>query len=318
MGGRRPDGGSAERPVIAERARGPSGCTAGDAHHQPNYAGVGTGQPTPIDIATPRAGQAESQGSAQAPDPTAVSTWTEERVLELATSLPPMRSTRHQPRGLRQRTCTVFKKLLQHHTHCHHQWIKRRDSASHQADIAAARWAKLGPTLLVRAYDGGERADDDGLTTEQRKKLSIELAGKRAALAETGAWTELLRLYLRDILTREVDPRGDGTHTLQQSTTLKADAMRASDKMDSCNIRAALQILQTNTCAPPNTQTAAEVHSLVAVETDEQEIVRINDAMCSDKTSCCEILAPAGEAGETHGQGCCAGSRAEPQRLAQR
>ena len=47
-------------------------------------------------------------------------------------------------------------------------------------------------------------------------------------------------------LTRAVT----GTHTLQQSTTLKADTMRASDKMDSCNIRAALQILQTSVCAP--------------------------------------------------------------------
>ena len=66
---------------------------------------------------------------------------------------------------------------------------------------------------------------------------SIELAGKRATLAETGAWTELLRLYVRDMLAREVDARGGGTHTLQQSTTLKADTMRASDKMDSCNKR---------------------------------------------------------------------------------
>ena len=74
-------------------------------------------------------------------------------------------------------------------------------------------------------------------------------------LAQTGAWIELLRLYAR----------GDGTHTLQQSTSLKADTMRASDKMDSCNNRAALQILQTNTRAPQNVQTAAEVHSLVAV-----------------------------------------------------
>ena len=53
--------------------------------------------------------------------------------------------------------------------------------------------------------------------------------------------------------------RGDGTHTLQQSTTLKADTLRASVKMDSCNIRAALQILQTSVRAPQNTQTAAEV-----------------------------------------------------------
>ena len=85
-----------------------------------------------------------------------------------------------------------------------------------------------------------------GLSTYFWRKLSIELAGKRATLAETGAWTELLRMCVRDLLSFEVDARGDGTHTLQQSTTLKADTMRASDKMDSSNIRAALQILQTS------------------------------------------------------------------------
>ena len=65
-----------------------------------------------------------------------------------------MRTIRHQPRGLRQRTWTILK-LLQHHTHCHHQWVKRRDPESLQAEVAAARWAWLGPTLLVRAYEGG-------------------------------------------------------------------------------------------------------------------------------------------------------------------
>ena len=53
-------------------------------------------------------------------------------------------------------------------------------------------------------YEGGDHADDEGLTPVQRRKLSIELAGKRAALAETGAWTDLLRLYVRDLLSREV------------------------------------------------------------------------------------------------------------------
>ena len=101
-----------------------------------------------IDMSTPRAGQAESQGSAEAPDPSAVSTWTEERMLELATSLPAVRTIRHQPRGLRQRTCAFLKKLLQHHTNCHHQRVKRRDSESLQAELAAAWWAWLGPSLL--------------------------------------------------------------------------------------------------------------------------------------------------------------------------
>ena len=84
----------------------------------------------------------------------------------------------------------------------------------------------------MRAYDGGEHADNDGVTPGQRQTLSTELAGERAALAETDAWTELLRLCVRDMLSREVDARGDGTHTLQQSRTLKADTMCASDKMD--------------------------------------------------------------------------------------
>ena len=127
--------------------------------------------------------------------------------------------------------------------------------------------------MLVRAYEGGEQADGKELTFGMRRKLSIELAGRRATLAETGEWIELLRLYVRDLLSFEIDARGDGTHThtVQQSATLKAETMRASDKMDSCNIRAALQILQTNARAPQNRQTAAEVHSLVAVDADDQE-----------------------------------------------
>ena len=99
---------------------------------------------------------------------------------------------------------------------------------------------------------GGEHADDEGQTLGHRRKPSIELAGKRATKAETGAWIELLRMYVRDLLSREVDARGDGTHTLQQSTTLKADTMCASDKMGSCNNRAALLILQTSARAPQN------------------------------------------------------------------
>ena len=109
------------------------------------------GQPTQTDTATPREGQAVLHGNADAPDPTAVGNWTEERMLELATSLPAMRTMRHQPRGLRQRTCAIIKKQLQHHTNCHHQWVKRRDSESLKAELAAACFAWLGPTLLVRA-----------------------------------------------------------------------------------------------------------------------------------------------------------------------
>ena len=86
---------------------------------------VETAQPMKIDMATPRAGEVDPRGNAAAPDPTAAVTWSEEQLLELATSLPAMRTIRHQPRRLRQRTCIVLKKVLQHHTHCHHQWINR-------------------------------------------------------------------------------------------------------------------------------------------------------------------------------------------------
>ena len=68
----------------------------------------------------------DPQGSAEAPDPAAVFTWSEEQLLELATSLAAMRTIRHRPRGLRQRTCTILKERLQHNTHCHHHWAKRR------------------------------------------------------------------------------------------------------------------------------------------------------------------------------------------------
>ena len=116
-----------------------------------------------------------------------MSTWTEERILELATSLPAMRTIRHQPFGLRQRTCTVLKKLLQNHTRCHHQWVKRRDCECVRTEFAAAGSAWLGPTLLVRACDGNELADNEGLRPGQRRKPSIELAAMRASLAETSS-----------------------------------------------------------------------------------------------------------------------------------
>ena len=77
-------------------------------------------------------------------------------------------------------------------------------------------------------------------------------------------------MYVRDLLSCEVFARGGGTHTLQQGTTLKADTMRAADKMDSCSIRAALQILETSVRAPQNMQTVAEVHSLAAAHADER------------------------------------------------
>ena len=141
------------------------------------------------------------------------------------------------------------------------------------------------------------------MTPGHRRKISIELAGSRETLAETGAWIELLRMYVRDLLSREVDGRGDGTHTLQESTTLKADTMRASDNVDSCNVRAASQILQTNTRAPQNLQTAAEVHSLVAVETDEREIAQIKMQCAAIKQAAAIFKPPTSEIGQARGQG---------------
>ena len=62
---------------------------------------VETAQPMQKDMATPRACEGEQQGSAEAPGPTAEVSWSEEQLLELATSLPAMRTIRpsHGGRG---------------------------------------------------------------------------------------------------------------------------------------------------------------------------------------------------------------------------
>ena len=153
-----------------------------------------TGQLVQIDLATSRAGQAELQGNAEAPDPTAVSSRTEERLLELATSSPAMRTIRHWPRGLRRRTCTILKKPLQHHTNCHHQWVKRRDSEPLKAELAAARWAWLAPTLLVRACDGGEHAVDDGLTAGAAPKGKLTVNREARFIGRDGRVDRTLAL----------------------------------------------------------------------------------------------------------------------------
>ena len=51
-------------------------------------AALQNGQPMQIDLATPRAGQVDPQERAEAPNPAAVFTWSEEKLLELSTSLP--------------------------------------------------------------------------------------------------------------------------------------------------------------------------------------------------------------------------------------
>ena len=93
--------------------------------------------------------------------------------------------------------------------------------------------------------------------------------------------------------------------------------MRASDKMDSCKTRAALHMLQTSVRAPQNMQTAAEVHSLVAVDTDEREIARIKMQCAAIKQAAAKLTPPTSETGQARGQGCCAGGRPRSQWLAQ-
>ena len=74
---------------------------------------------------------------------------------------------------------------------------------------------------------------------------------------------------LFDLLFREVGAHFEAEHHTQSGH-------------DACSrhIGAALQILQTGTRAPQNLQTAAEIHSLVAVEIDELETARIK-AQCA-------------------------------------
>ena len=125
-------------------------------------------------------------------------------------------------------------------------------------------------------------------------------------------------MYVRDLLSFEVDARGDGTHTpaAEHNTEGGHDACFRQD--DSCNVRAALQILQTSVRAPQNTQTAAEVHSLVAVNTDEHEIARINMQCAAGQAGLLRnSRPPPAKVGETNGQESSAGGRARTQWLAQ-
>ena len=129
----------------------------------------------------------------------------------------------------------MFKQLLGHQTHCHNRWTKRRDGDS----LHPALWARFGRTVLVRAFGG---ADTDGtdqqLIAGEHRKMGLELVDNRVRLPEGRKWTELLRTCVRDLL-----------YGMRQSDTHKAGTMRASGKMDSCDVTAALQILR-------NTRTA--------------------------------------------------------------
>ena len=79
----------------------------------------------------------------------------------------------------RQRTCTKTREVAAAPpAFATTNGSKRGDAESHQDELAAAGWACLGPTLLVRAQDGGEHADDEGLTPGQRRKLSTDLADR--------------------------------------------------------------------------------------------------------------------------------------------
>ena len=87
-------------------------------------------------------------GQCTSPDPAAVLTWSEEKLLELGTSLRrceqsgTSRGAGGNERAQYSRSCCNI----------------TRDPESLQAEVAAARWAWLGPTLLVRAYEGSEQA----------------------------------------------------------------------------------------------------------------------------------------------------------------
>ena len=88
---------------------------------------------------------------------------------------------RHCRRGPEAKDVHQSRSCFKNHTHCHHHWIKRRDSESLQAELLAVSWAWLGSTLMVRACDGSEHADDEGLTPGQRREVSLEPAGKAGA-----------------------------------------------------------------------------------------------------------------------------------------
>ena len=88
----------------------------------------------------------------------------------------------------------------------------------------------------MRAYDGGEHADNDGLTPGQRQTLSTELAGERAALAETDAWTELLRLCVRFMLSSEVDARGDGLARDMAFAKLQSRILSAAEAVQAAKL----------------------------------------------------------------------------------
>ena len=103
--------------IVEERPRGCRGWAAG-ALRQAHVQELNTGSPGP---------EAVVEHGAE--------------LLEMATLLPAMRTIRHQPWGLSQRTCAIFKKLLQSHTHGHDQRSKSRDLESLQAEHVAARWA---------------------------------------------------------------------------------------------------------------------------------------------------------------------------------
>ena len=91
-------------------------------------------------------------------------------------------------------------------------------------------------------------------------ELSLQVAAKRGALAESGTWTELLRMYVRDAMQSALRRQHDG---------LNATA-RSSVKMDRCNTRAALQVLQGS----------------------QKACYEDSDAMCSHEAECDEVCVP--------------------------
>ena len=103
----------------------------------------------------------------------------------------------------------------------------------------------------------------------------MELAGKRAALAEMRACSELLRMYVRDLLYHVVDvPRGGTHHTENGHDERVAQDGLLHHHEQPC--RYCEQALR----APQNPQPSAEMRSLVAVVTDAQGVAQIT-ALCA-------------------------------------
>ena len=95
------------------------------------------------------------------------------------------------------------------------------------------------------------------------RKRSLEEAAQRVTAAELNRWEDLLREYVHDNLSEQIEQPAEALHTLASADSESAAAMRASRKMDSCSVRAAMQALQPGARAPQTDATVVEIASLV-------------------------------------------------------